>query len=174
MLPINHLPALKDNIHIILDGSSTEKEKIKGRFFYVADTPEFMKELGLTGEYFNIRYGVITRHKKKDENHSLSEQNWLDLCKRVADPFAIIMCGKNRFRLFTDVLINNRNIVICVDVKNISRNLDVNYISTVFGYRNRPIPGKILFKSKKLTPEQAALLDEPNALSLPPNQGSGC
>ena len=50
---------LKDNIHTILHGNNTEKEKIKGQFFYVADTPKFMKELGLIGDYFNVRYGVI-------------------------------------------------------------------------------------------------------------------
>ena len=165
---------LKENIHVILHGSNTEKEKIKGQFFYVADTPEFMKNLGLIGEYFNVRYGVITRHIKKDEDHSLTEQNWIDLCRRIIEPFAIVIHGKNRYRLFTDVQINDRNLVVCIDVKNVKKNFDVNAISTVFGYRKRPISGKIIYKSEKATPEQAALLDEPNALSLPPEQGSGC
>ena len=165
---------LKDNIHTILYGNNTDKEKIKGQFFYVADTPKFMKELGLIGDYFNVRYGVITRHKKKDEDHSLTEKNWIELCERIIEPFVIVINGKNRFRLFTDIRVNNRNLVVCVEVKNVRKHFDVNAISTVFGYRNRPISGKILYKSKKATPEQAALLDEPDALSLPPDRGPEC
>jgi hypothetical protein len=38
------LPFLKDNIHTILYGSNPEKEKLKGQFFFIADTPEYMKK----------------------------------------------------------------------------------------------------------------------------------
>jgi hypothetical protein len=162
--------SLKDSIHKILCGSNTEKEKIQGQFFCLADTPQFMKELGLTGDYFSVRYGVIVRHQNKDDDHNLTEQNWINLCEKITEPFAIVIHNQ-RFRLFTDVMLNGRNVVICVDVKRAGKNFDVNAISTVFGYRNRPITGEILYRSKKITPEQAALLDRPNALSLPPDRG---
>ena len=165
------LSALKDNIHTILFGRIKEKERLRGQFFYIADTPEFMKELGLTGDFFSIRYGVISRHLRKDIDHDLSEQNWLDLCKAITDPFVITL-NKNTFRLFTNVLVNCKTIVVCVNVKNINKNIDINSISTAFGYRKRPVSGKIIFKSKKITPEQTALLDWSDTTSLPSVQRS--
>ena len=163
------LLSLKDNIHTILYGKNCEKEKLKGQFFYIADTPQYMKEIGLTGDYFSIRYGVITRHKNKDEDHNLSEQNWINLCKKTTTPFAITK-SENTFRLYTDVQINNKYIVACVSIKNIRKNQNINTITTVFGYKKRPITRELLYKVKKITPEQAALLDKPNAMSLPPVQ----
>ena len=143
--------SLKDNIHTILYGSKDEKEKLKGQYFHIADTPEFMKEKGLIGEFFSVRYGIISRHKNKDEDHNLSGQNWVDICKKITDPFAIIKNGCT-YRLFTDVKINNRNIVVCVGVKNIGKALDVNAVTTAFGYRDRLITGEILYRSKKNNP----------------------
>jgi len=165
---IKHPASLKDHIHTILYGNNQEKEKFKGQFFYMADTPEFMKEKGLVGSYFSIRYGIITRHKNKDEDHNLTEQNWLDLCDRVIDPF-VITKKDTTFKLYTDIQVNNRNIVVCVVVKS-TENLCINAVSTAFGFRDRLITGEILYRSKKITPEQAALLDKPNAMSLPPVQ----
>jgi hypothetical protein len=165
------LQNFKANIHTILCGSKTEKEKFMGQFFYITDTPEFMKKLGLTGDYFSIKYGVIVRHRNKDKDHDLTEQNWIDLCDRIVDPFVIALYDK-KYKLFLDIKVNNRNVIVCVDVKNIGKNMEVNAITTVFGFRDRPITGKIIYKAKKITPEQAALLDEPNALSLPPVQGA--
>ena len=164
------LAGLKDNIHIILSGSNIDKEKLKGHFFHIIDTPLFMKEIGLVGDYFSVRYGIITRHRGKDEDHNLTEQNWIDLCSRIADPFVITKNG-NAYKLFIDVKINNRNIVVCVNVKNIGKILNVNAVTTAFGYRERQITGEVIYISKKITPEQTALLDEPNALSLPSARG---
>lgn len=160
------LISLKDNIHTVLYGSNIDKEKLRGQFFYFAETPEFMKKLGLAGDFFSIRYGVISRHLGKDRDHNLSEQNWLDLCSVITDPF-VISCNNNTFKLFTNVLINDKNIVVCVNIKNMKKNLFINAISTVFGYRKRPISGKILYKSKKIIFEQTALLEGSNTLSLP-------
>jgi len=68
---LRRLASLKDNLHAILHGSNQEKERVKGQFFYMADTPDFMKKLGLIGEYFSVRYGVIARHQGKDADHRL-------------------------------------------------------------------------------------------------------
>ncbi|MCL2810051.1 MAG: hypothetical protein FWD24_08345 [Treponema sp.] len=54
-----------------------------------------------------------------------------------------------------------------MNVKNAGKILNINAISTVFGYRERIITGEIMYRSKKITSEQAALLDKPNAMSLP-------
>jgi len=161
---------LKDNIHAILHGTKEEKAKLKGHFFYLADTPKFIKDIGLTGDYFEVRYGVITRHTGKDKDHYLSEDNWKDLCNAITNPFAIAKYGEG-YRLFTSIKLYNNYIVVGVDVKNIGKGIDVNSVSTAFTYdhnRNEDF----IYRAKNITPDQAALLDGPNFLSLPPEQGS--
>ncbi|MCL2444478.1 MAG: hypothetical protein FWD13_13585 [Treponema sp.] len=77
----NKLPNLKDNIHVILRGSKAEKEKLIGKNFYLADTPEFMKEKGLKGDFFSIntvlfpgiweKTQVIVYPKKTGTNYAM-------------------------------------------------------------------------------------------------------
>jgi hypothetical protein len=163
----------KENIFTILHGHNSDKEKLKGKFFHLADTPEFMKILGLTGDYFSVKYGVISRHLGKDKEHDLSEDNWNELTDEIIRPFAIAKYGKG-FRLFTSSkTIKGKYIAVGVDVKTIGRGLKVNSICTAFIYNQRDKEREILiYKTKKITPEQTALLDGLNSLSLPPVQGS--
>ena len=114
---------------------------------------------------------MITRHLGKDEDHALSEDNWIDLCDAITKPFAIAKYG-NGFRLFTLVTMNDRFVIVGVNVKSVAKGMEVNAISTAFGYGHAKIDN-IIYSSKNLTPEQAALLDGHNSLSLPPDQGSG-
>jgi hypothetical protein len=54
--------SLKENIHIILNGTASEKKNFTRSYFFVADTPQFMKDLGLTGDYFRwIMAGIIVK-----------------------------------------------------------------------------------------------------------------
>jgi hypothetical protein len=162
--------SLKDNIHTILNGTRDAKDKLQGRFFHIADTPQFMKELGLSGDYFEIKYGVIVRHYNKDADHALTEQTWKDLSTSITRPFAISE-SETGFKLFTNVKENGKDVVVGVEVKKTSQDLEVNAVTTAFGYRPRPIKN-VIYVSKEITPEQAALLDKPDALSLPPVQGA--
>jgi hypothetical protein len=66
-----------------------------------------MKNVGLKGQYFSVRYGVIPRHMRKDEDHRLSEKNWLDMIDETVKPFAIVKYGDG-YRLFTDVKVNDK------------------------------------------------------------------
>ncbi|MDR2535534.1 MAG: hypothetical protein LBD29_05825, partial [Treponema sp.] len=161
-------PILKDNIHTILHGTPEEKEKLQQSFFYMAKTPEFMKDIGLSGDYFSVRFGVVSRHERKDEDHNLTEQNWIDLTEAITKPFAIAKHGEG-FRLFTGVKTNGKFIAVGVDVKNIGKGIEVNSVSTVFG-KTPPAEGikDVIYRGKKITPEQAALLEGPNSPSYPP------
>jgi hypothetical protein len=141
-------PSLKDNIRTILHGSNAEKEKVKGQFFHISNTPGFMKKLGLTGEYFSVRYGVIARHWGKDEDHDLTEQNWTDLCKKITDPFKKDKNGR-AIKLFSCVKVKGRSIVVCVNVKNVGKDTSINAVATAYGFRNRPITGEIVYRVKK-------------------------
>lgn len=105
----------------------------KRSFFDVAKTPKFMKELGLTGDRFTIRYGVIARHFGKDSSHDLDVDVWKQLPEALQRPFAITRIdeegrsagrkGKS-FRLYT-TLRNNKGeyVVVGVDVKNAGRDM---------------------------------------------------
>jgi hypothetical protein len=167
-------PTLKDNIHAILHGTNGEKEKVKGQYFHLADTPDFMKEspINLTGDYFTAGYGMISRHKDKDADHALSEENWAELCDEITKPFAIAK-RKDGFRLFTNVKVNGRFTVVGVNVKNAGRNLEINAIKTAFGYdEQKHSHENILYRSPKMTPEQTALLEGLNSHSLPSVQAT--
>jgi len=163
--------SLKDNIHKILHGSKEEKSKLQRSFFYIADTPSFLKELGLTGEYFSVKYGVISRHLRKDADHALGENDWLNLCKEITQPFAIARYGKG-YRLFINVKMNGVFTSVGVDVKNVGKGLEVNSVATAFGYRGVLSDEDLIFIAKKLTPEQAALLEGLNFPQYPSKQGS--
>jgi hypothetical protein len=174
-----HIPSLKENIHTILNGLKSEKDKLEGKHFFLADTPQYMKEIkdkagGLTGDYFTARYGVITRHIGKDADHELTEQNWKDLCDEIIRPFAISRHGHG-FRLFTNVRTsNNKWVVAGVAVKNVGKGLEVNSITTTFKYTKREKnTERFIYISKKITPEQTGLLDGLNSLSLQSAQERG-
>ena len=66
----------------------------KMAFFDVAKTPDFMKKLGLTGDRFTIKYGVLSRHAGKDASHLLTEKQWEELPDAIQKPFAITRFGE--------------------------------------------------------------------------------
>ena len=164
--------SLEDNIHKILHGSKEEKEKLQRSYFYIADTPQFMKDKGLKGDYFSVKYGVISRHLGKDADHALREKDWLNLCKEITRPFAIARYEEG-YRLFTNMKVNGVFTAVGVDVKNPGKGLEVNSVMTAFGYRGIPANEDFIYINKKLTPEQTALLEGLNSPQYPPTQGPG-
>jgi len=164
------LQSLKDNIHIILHGTREQKEKFQRTFFYIADTPDFMKKLGLTGDYFSVKYGVISRHLGKDADHNLKEKDWLDLCIKITAPFAIAQYGEG-YRLFVNIKVDGIFTVVGVKVNFPEKGLEVNSVMTAFGYRGSPDQEQFIYINKKLTPEQAALLEGLNSLQYPHDRG---
>ena len=163
-------PQIKDVVKTIYEKGKAVASKLFGRsFFDVAKTPDFMKKLGLTGDRFTIKYGVLSRHVGKDDSHSLTEKLWEELPDALQKPFAITRFGEkeNGYRLYTTMKNDKgETIVVGVDVKNIGRNLEVNSISTIFGRRgDAKITQKeeVLYTDEKITPEQRSLLGQPNS-----------
>ena len=164
-------PQIKDVVKTIYEKGKAVASKLFGRsFFDVAKTPDFMKKLGLTGDRFTIKYGVLSRHAGKDASHLLTEKQWEELPDAIQKPFAITRFGEkeNGYRLYTTMK-NDKGetiIVVGVDVKNTGRNLEVNSISTIFGRRgDAKITQKeeVLYTDEKITPEQRSLLGQPNS-----------
>ena len=163
-------PQQKDVVRTIVEkGKSVASKLFERSFFDVGKTPEFMKKIGLTGNRFTIKYGVLSRHAGKDSSHSLTEKEWKELPNALQKPFAITRFGEkeNGYRLYTTMKNDKgETIVVGVDVKNIGRNLEVNSISTIFGRRgDAKITQKeeVLYTDEKIVPEQRSLLGQPNS-----------
>ena len=154
-------------------GKEYSKKLYQRTFFYVSDTPQFMKDLGLRGDRFTIKYGVISRHFDKDGSHDLTEDEWEQLPQALQAPFAISRLSnkKDGYRLYTTLKNSSGEyIVVGADVKNGGRDIEVNAISTVFGRRqnaNLTENEEVIYRSKNITPDQSALLDRPNSDQYP-------
>ena len=163
-------PQQKDVVRTIVEkGKSVASKLFERSFFDVGKTPEFMKKIGLTGNRFTIKYGVLSRHAGKDSSHSLTEKEWKEVPNALQKPFAITRFGEkeNGYRLYTTMKNDKgETIVVGVDVKNTGRNLEVNSISTIFGRRgDAKITQKeeVLYTDEKIAPEQRSLLGQPNS-----------
>lgn len=167
-------PTLGDVIGTLYaKGKKVASELFQRSFMDVAETPDFMKQLGMTGAKFTIRYGVIARHFGKDGSHNLTEAEWMQLPDALQKPFAIArLSGKERaYRLYTLLKTEKGEyVVVGVDVKNAGRDMEVNSIATVFGRRDGAgLPGNesVIYRSDAITPEQEALLGRPNSDQYP-------
>ena len=145
-------------------------------FFDVVETPSFMKDLGLKGDKFTIRYGVISRHLGKDEEHDLPESVWEKLPEALQNPFAITkyFADENKqqqkgYRIFTTIQLDNGSfVVVSAEVKNAGRDIEVNAINTVFGRNSiSDVHDELIYRADKITPEQQALLDGNNPHQYP-------
>ena len=175
--PVAKKDSLLDVIKTLYTKGKDIANKLYQRsFFEVVETPAFMKEYGLTGNKFTVRYGVIARHFGKDGSHDLSEKDWEQLPSALQNPFAITKIKEEdkAFRIYTSLKnAQGEYVVVGVDVKNAGRDLEVNAISTVFGRRsnaNLTQNEEVIYKSKDITPEQSSLLERPNSSQYPTEQ----
>lgn len=170
-------PTFLDAVKALYEKGKSAAAKLYARaFFDLTKTPAFMNELGLTGEKFTIRYGVIARHFGKDSEHTLPAEIWAQLPQAVKSPFAITeyYTDENKevqkgYRLYTELrLANGSYVVVSVVVKNAGRDLEVNAINTIFGRRSLSQEhDKLIYTSKNITPDQQSLLDGNNPHQYP-------
>lgn len=157
-------------------GKEVASKLFQRSFFDVAQTPKFMQELGLRGDKFTVKYGVIARHFGKDGSHDLTERDWEQLPQALQNPFAIskLTDKTDSYRIYTALQTESGEfVVVGVDVKNAGREIEVNAISTVFGRRNNANLSKneeVIYRSKEITPEQSSLLERPNFAQYPTEQ----
>lgn len=170
----NFSPSLLDVVKTLYTRGKDVASKLFGmKFFEVGKTPKFMQDLGLRGDKFTIKYGVIARHIGKDDSHTLTESDWEQLPNALQSPFAIakLTDKDDAYRLYTTLQTNSGEyVVVGVDVKNAGREIEVNAISTVFGRRdnaNLPNNEEVIYESKEITPEQSSLLKRPNFAQYP-------
>lgn len=171
-----------DAVRTLYEKGKEAASRLFGRsFFDVVKTPDFMKDLGLSGDRFTIRYGVISRHFGKDAEHDLPLELWERLPEALSEPFAITKyyTDKERkhqkgYRLYTSLRMPNGSyVVVSAEVKNAGRNLEVNAINTIFGRNSlSEAQDELIYTSKKITPEQQSLLDGNNPHQYPAGRES--
>ena len=173
---VNNNPMLSAIHTLYTKGKDFASKLFNMKYFDVVKTPDFMKKYGLTGDKFTVRYGVMSRHFGKDGSHNFTEEEWRQLPDAIKSPFAIskLTDKKDGYRLYTTLKTEKGEyVVVGADVKNAGRNLEVNSIATIFGRRNNanlPMNEEVIYKSEKITPEQMALLSQPNSDQYPFNQ----
>ena len=166
-----------DAVRTLYEKGKAEAAKLfQMKFFDVIPTPSFMKDLGLIGEKFTIRYGVISRHFGKDADHTFPVEIWEQLPHALSNPLAITKyyVDKDRkkqkgYRLYTSLrLANGSYVIVSAEVKNAGRNKEVNAINTLFG-RNTlsEEQDEVIYTSDKITPEQKSLLNGNNPHQYP-------
>lgn len=161
---------LIDVVRTLFEKGKTEAAKMfQRRYFDVANTSELLKGLGLTGDKFTIRYGVIARHFGKDNQHDLPVEVWEKLPDALSHPLVVtkyyIEEGKQKgYRIFTPIQLNDGSfVVVSAEVKNAGKAIEVNSINTLFG-KNKvsETHDEVIYESKEMTPEQRTLLDGTN------------
>ena len=178
----DNTPTLANVISTIYDKGKQVASKLFGRsFFDVVETPEFMKQLGILGTKFTIRYGVISRHCGKDAQHNLSKDVWLQLPKALCDPLCISKYYSDEkkehqkgYRIYTPLQLEDGSFVmVSAEVISSGKNLLINKINTVFG---RPKVSTnhedVIYTKKEMTPEQKSLLDGTTPHQYPTEQVS--
>ena len=172
--------SLFDAIHTLYSkGKAFASQLFNMKYFDVAETPDFMKRLGLTGDKFTIRYGVISRHFGKDNQHDFTEEEWKQIPKALSNPILITEYYQDEqqkrqkgYRLYTPLkLADGSYAVVSAEVKNAGKNLEINAINTIFG-RNAisDIHDRIIYQNPKITPEQSSLLNGNNPHQYPTGQ----
>ena len=175
--------SLFDAIHTLYSkGKTFASQLFNMKFFDVAETPDFMKRLGLTGDKFTIRYGVISRYFGKDNQHDFTEEEWKQMPKALSNPILITeyyqdyqddqQKRQKGYRLYTPLkLADGSYVVVSAEVKNAGKNLEINAINTIFG-RNviSDIHDRIVYQNPKITPEQSSLLNGNNPHQYPTGQ----
>ena len=169
-------------ITLSTEGREVASKLFSHQYFFVAETPNYMKDFGLTGDSFTISYGIISRHFGKDPDHSLNMEVWKQLPEAIVNPFAITEYYKEKehkqkrgYRLYTSISVNDGVVVAGIDVKIAGRNLLVNSISTVFAKKGQVTAfEKEIYRNTKNNPQQAALLKRPNSSQYPSIGDSDC
>ncbi len=170
-------PSFLDVINTLYSkGKDVASKLFNMRFFDVAHTPKFMRDLGLSGNKFTIRYGVIARHLGKDGEHTLPQEIWKKLPEALVHPFAITKYyadeKKQRqkgYRLYTTLKLDNGSyVVVSAEVKNEGRDNEINAINTIFGRHSlSDVHDELIYTSGKITPEQQSLLNGNNPHQYP-------
>ena len=178
-IEVDNHPMLEAIHTLYTKGKEFASKLFNMRYFDVAKTPDFMKKVGLSGDKFTIRYGVISRHFGKDVQHNFTEEEWKQLPKALSNPILITEYYQDEnqkkqkgYRLYTPLTLSDDSyVVVSAEVKNVGRDLEINAINTIFGRDAvSDVHDKVVWQNPKITPEQSSLLNGNNPHQYPSTQ----
>lgn len=117
-------------------GKTVASSIYSNRVFSIADTSEELKNKGLKGTTFTIKYTTISRHFKKDRYHLLRESEWRLLPIALSKADLIVLPyrdkSKNGYRIRTDIIRDNKVLIVGVSVKKGRHGAYFNDVKTLF------------------------------------------
>lgn len=179
-LPSRTVKLAESNFYNVIDAMYTDPNfdrtsHVRDRYD-IGSTPDWMKNIGISGDYFSLSFKNIKTHQCKDADHDLTREEWYEVPEAIQHPFLVTKYkgASDRFRLYVNMLHNGHYVAVGIDVKrvNLGKNkpmLDVNSIKTVFAkgterIAENEIPIAI---DKNITPKQQALLHGHNFHEYP-------
>lgn len=144
--------------------------------YNIGKTPDWMKRIGILGQYFSISFKNIKTHLGKDTDHNMTREAWHELPNAIQHPFLITKYkgASDRFRLYVNILHNEHYVAVGIDVKRVNQGknnpiLEVNSIKTVFAKGTEKIADDEVPVTwdENITPEQKALLRGHNLHEYP-------
>lgn len=165
-------PSFMDAVKALYErGKEFASSLFQRKYFDVVETPDFMKALGLRGDKFTIRFGVISRHFGKDSDHNLPIEVWEQLPQALQKPFAITKhferkgekTAEKGYRIYTTLRHNDKYIIVGADVKIAGKGLEINAIETAFAITSPSELEEVIYTSNEITPDQQSLLDGRNS-----------
>ena len=179
-LPSWTVKLAESNFYDVIDAMYTDPNfdrtsHVRDRYD-IGSTPDWMKNIGISGDYFSLSFKNIKTHQCKDADHDLTREEWYEVPEAIQHPFLVTKYkgASDRFRLYVNMLHNGHYVAVGIDVKrvNLGKNkpmLDVNSIKTVFAkgterIAENEIPIAI---DKNITPKQQALLHGHNFHEYP-------
>lgn len=158
----------------LYNNENVDKSKYARTYFHVAETPDFMASIGLSGAEFTIPFKAISTHIGKDSDHYLDANIWHNLPEALQHPFLVTKYGKDdRFRIYTTLMHDGKYVAVGVDVKRINQGrnkpiIEINSIKTVFAKTGKIGENEtVVCYDERITPEQEALLDGRNFRQYP-------
>ena len=158
----------------LYNNENVDKSKYGMTYFHVAETPDFMASIGLSGAEFTIPFKAISTHIGKDSDHYLDADIWHSLPEALQNPFLVTKYGKDdRFRIYTTLMHDGKYVAVGVDVKRINQGrnkpiIEINSIKTVFAKTGKIGENEtVVCYDERITPEQEALLNGRNFRQYP-------
>ncbi len=158
----------------LYNNENVDKSKYAMTYFHVAETPDFMASIGLSGAEFTIPFKAISTHIGKDSDHYLDADIWHSLPEALQNPFLVTKYGKDdRFRIYTTLMHDGKYVAVGVDVKRINQGrnkpiIEINSIKTVFAKTGKIGENEtVVCYDERITPEQEALLNGRNFRQYP-------
>ena len=106
----------------------------KPDLFYIARAGSLLRHYGIKGEFVVGRFTYSKEHTQ-NEDHNLGVKEWVDVINNINTPLAIASYRglPNRYRIYTNAMINGKNICVGVNVSMKDNTIELSNIISAYG-----------------------------------------